>query len=272
MNELKARVISALVLAAAVLGATLAGGWLFAVISTLIAMIVWAEWYDVVCPNGDDRIRLLGFFYLGLVFVGALIAPNGMMPFVWATATAAFAVSSATLAGGKWSVVGFLYSGMALVALNMLRESGADISGLIAVLFLFAVVWATDIGAYFAGRRFGGPKIAPAISPKKTWSGGFGGVGSAVVAGTFLFACAGLGDYGLAAGVAIVLSVISQVGDFFESWIKRRNGVKDSSHIIPGHGGFMDRVDGLVFAAIGLWVLCILGAGFDRPSSAYFGS
>lgn len=270
MNELKARSLSAVVLAVAVLGATLVGGWLFAVVSTAIAMVVWAEWVDVVCPNGDDRIRLLGFFFLGLVFIGALFVPNGAMPFVWAAATAAFAVSSVSLVGGKWSLIGFLYSGLALVALNMLREAGGHASGLIAVLFLFGVVWGTDIGAYFAGRRFGGPKIAPAISPKKTWSGGFGGLGSAIVAALILFAIAGLGSYGVAILLAIVLSVVSQAGDFFESWLKRRNGVKDSSHIIPGHGGFMDRVDGLVFAAIALWLLCVLDAGFARPSSAFF--
>lgn len=271
MNELKARALSAVVLGVAVLGATLVGGWLFAVISTAIAMVVWAEWVDMVCPNGDDRIRLLGFFFLGLVFLGALLVPNHTMPFVWAAATAAFAVSSVSLVGGKWSLIGFLYSGLALVALNMLREAGAYSSGLVAVLFLFAVVWSTDIGAYFAGRRFGGPKIAPAISPKKTWSGGIGGLAAAIVAGLVIVSLDGNAtSYSVAVLLAIVLSVTSQAGDFFESWIKRRNGVKDSSHIIPGHGGFMDRVDGLVFAAIALWGLSVLGAGFERPSAAFF--
>lgn len=271
MNELKARVISGVVLAVAVLGSTLVGGWLFAVVSTLIAMIVWAEWFDMACPNGDDRIRLLGFFFLGLVFAGALVVPNGAMPLVWGVATIAFAATSVALAGGKWSVVGFLYSGMSLVALNMLRESGASVTGLVAILFLFAVVWATDIGAYFVGRHFGGPKIAPAVSPKKTWSGGFGGIGSAVIAAMIVFVCAGLDGYARAVALAVVLSVLSQAGDFFESWIKRRNGVKDSGHIIPGHGGFMDRVDGLVFAAIALWLLSVHEGGFERPSMAYFG-
>ena len=270
MNDLRARIASAVILAVLVLGSTLVGGWLFAIICTLIAMIVWAEWFDVVSPNGDDRVRLLGFFFLGLLFVAGLIVPNGTMPYVWALATIAFAAASVSMAGGKWAVAGFVYSGLALVALNMLRHSDTNASGLVAILFLFAVVWATDIGAYFAGRHFGGPKIAPAISPKKTWSGGFGGVGSAIVAALGVFLFAGRDAFGLAVVLAIVLSVISQAGDFFESWIKRRNGVKDSSHIIPGHGGFMDRVDGLVFAAIALWVLCILDGGFSRPSTAFF--
>lgn len=272
MNDLKARVVSAVVLGVIVLAATLAGGWFFAIVSTLIAMIVWAEWFDVVCPNGDDRVRLLGFFFLGLVLVGALFVPNQSMPLIWAVATIAFAFSSVAASGGVWPVAGFLYSGMALVGLNMLRESGSSASGLIAILFLFAVVWATDIGAYFAGRRFGGPKIAPVISPKKTWSGGIGGVVSAIMAALVVSVVAGIGFGWRLAFLAILLSVISQAGDFFESWLKRRNGVKDSSHIIPGHGGFMDRVDGLVFAAIALWALGVLQAGYARPSTAYFGA
>lgn len=270
MSNLKARVLSALVLGVVVLGATLIGGWLFAVVSTAIAMLVWAEWVDVVCPNGDDRIRLLGFFFLGLVFLGALVTSNAAMPLVWAIATLAFAATALVLVGGLWSVAGFLYSGCALVALMMLRESGASASGLVAVLFLFAAVWSTDIGAYFAGRHFGGPKIATAISPNKTWSGAIGGLIAAVVAAIVVFALAGLHSFVLAGFLAAILSVVSQAGDFFESWVKRRAGVKDSSRIIPGHGGVMDRVDGLVFAAIALWIMAIAASGSARPSAAFF--
>lgn len=270
MSDLRARVFSAVVLSVIVLAATLAGGWLFAVVSAAIAMIVWAEWVDVVCPNGDDRIRLLGFFLTGLVFLAALFVPNGAMPLVWAIATLAFAIASALLVGGLWPLAGFLYSGGALVALIMLRNSDGRASGLVVILFLFATVWATDIGAYFAGRRFGGPKIAPAISPKKTWSGGIGGVLSAILAALLVFAAAGLRPFSLAVALAFILSVVSQAGDFFESWVKRRAGVKDSSHIIPGHGGFMDRVDGLVFAAIALWLLALAGFGYGPSAMALF--
>jgi len=271
MSELKARIVSALVLAAVVLTATLAGGWLFAAVATMIAVIVWAEWLDMACPGCDDRIRLLGVVLLGLLFVGALFLPNSRMALAWAVATAAFVLAAMGFSGEKWSVAGFLYSGLTLVALIMLRESGDAASGLIAILFLYAVVWATDIGAYFAGRAIGGPKILPVVSPKKTWSGGIGGVISAIFAGIVVLAVAGVGSPGLAVILAVVLSVVSQIGDFFESWIKRRAGVKDSSRIIPGHGGFMDRVDGLVFAAIVLWAMSLAGGGFERPSSAFFG-
>lgn len=270
MSNLKLRVLSALVMGVVVLAATLIGAWPFAVVATVIAMLIWTEWVDLACPNGDDRIRLLGFFFLAVIFLGALFVPNGVMPLVWAAATLAFAAVSVILVGGLWAVAGLLYSGGALVALITLRESGESASGLVAVLFLFAAVWSTDIGAYFAGRRFGGPKIATAISPNKTWSGAIGGLFAAILAAIVLFAIAGLQSFVLAGFLAAILSVVSQVGDFFESWMKRRAGVKDSSRIIPGHGGVMDRVDGLVFAAIALWIMAIAASGFERPSAAFF--
>jgi phosphatidate cytidylyltransferase len=116
------------------------------------------------------------------------------------------------------------------------------------MLFIFAVVWATDIFAYFIGRAIGGPKLAPPISPGKTWSGAIGGTLASVLAGLAVVYLAGEPvGFGLVA-VILLLSIASQIGDLFESWIKRRFGVKDSSRLIPGHGGVMDRVDGLVSA------------------------
>jgi phosphatidate cytidylyltransferase len=181
-----------------VLGATLLGGWLFAIVSTAIAMLVWAEWVDVVCPNGDDRIRLLGFFFLALVFLGVLIAPNAAMPFIWAGATIAFAATSLILVGGLWSVAGFSLFGRRAGGVDHVARIRRIRFRPVAVLFLFATVWATDIGAYFAGRHFGGPKIATAISPNKTWSGGIGGLLSAIVAAILVFALAGLKTFLLA--------------------------------------------------------------------------
>ena len=130
---------------------------------------------------------------------------------------------------------------------------GGDQAGLIAILFLFAVVWATDILAYFVGRALGGPKLAPSISPGKTWSGAVGGaLGGRCSPAWRLRRRTGWGGRGPAL-VALLLAIVSQFGDLFESFVKRRSGVKDSSHIIPGHGGVMDRVDGLVAAAFTLY-------------------
>jgi phosphatidate cytidylyltransferase len=134
------------------------------------------------------------------------------------------------------------------------------------VLLLFAIVWTTDVLGYFAGRAFGGPKLWPAVSPKKTWSGAIAGtVGAVVVA---LLVAAQFGSFNRIAiiTVALLLSVVAQAGDLFESWVKRQFDAKDSSHIIPGHGGVMDRLDGFWAAAVAGCVVGLLRGGFDEPA------
>ena len=138
-------------------------------------------------------------------------------------------------------IAGLAYLLPGCLALLWLRFYG--VAGLLNTAFLLTVVWASDIGAYGAGRLFGGPRLAPRISPGKTWSGGVGGLCAAVLAG----AC--FGPFPGALLVAALLGVVSQAGDLWESAIKRKFGVKDSGRIIPGHGGVLDRVDGLLAAA-----------------------
>jgi phosphatidate cytidylyltransferase len=134
--------------------------------------------------------------------------------------------------------------------------------GFAALIFVLLIVWATDIGGYFAGRGIGGPKLWPKVSPNKTWSGAVGGfVGSLAVAGGF--AASGLGKALPLLALAGVLSVASQLGDLFESAVKRRFGVKDSSHLIPGHGGLLDRLDGLVAALVLAVIVGLLRYGAD---------
>ncbi|TCD13211.1 phosphatidate cytidylyltransferase [Oricola cellulosilytica] len=270
MTNLQARLVSALVLAAIVLLATISGGWLFAVMAAAVAVLIWGEWVDVACPLADDRVRLLGFGAIALVFLAALFLPNAALFWIAVIALAGFALVCWGIGEGPWPVYGLVYAGATFVAVIMLRSSSVGGSGLIAILFLYATVWATDIGAYFAGRRFGGPKVAVAISPNKTWSGAIGGAASAVVAGVLVFSAAGLEDTATAIGLALFLSVVAQAGDFFESWIKRRNGVKDTSQIMPGHGGMMDRTDGLIAAAIALWLLGLALAGPAESAAAFF--
>lgn len=147
-----------------------------------------------------------------------------------------------------WYGLGGLYA-LALVG-SACALRFADGAGLSAILFLFAVVWAADVCAYFAGRTFGGPKLAPRISPKKTWSGLIGGVAGAVITGLVVLSSLGHTLLPVHALVAAILALVSAGGDLFESHLKRVFGVKDSSHLIPGHGGFMDRLDGFVMAAI----------------------
>ncbi len=139
-----------------------------------------------------------------------------------------------------------LASGRLLAALLWLRADGA--TGRWNVLFVVFVVWASDIGAYAAGRLIGGTKLAPSISPGKTWSGAAGGLLAAVLVALAVAAVSGPVSARVVA-VAAGLSVISQLGDLFESWMKRHLGVKDSGRLIPGHGGLLDRLDGLLAAA-----------------------
>jgi phosphatidate cytidylyltransferase len=146
-----------------------------------------------------------------------------------------------------WIVAGLLYALIAALPPILLRHS-VDF-GLVAILFLFGVVWATDIGGYAVGRIVGGAKVWPAVSPKKTWSGTFGGIFAAVIVGCVVVHYAGLPIGGIIILTA-ALSIASQAGDFFESAIKRHFGVKDAGNIIPGHGGVMDRLDGFIVAAL----------------------
>lgn len=153
-----------------------------------------------------------------------------------------------------WLAGGFVYIGIAALMLAALRLLPFEPAHVILIALMLAVI-GTDVGAYFAGRTFGGPKIAPAISPAKTWSGLFGGMigaGLGLVLGSY--ATEGFADLGIKLAVGPIIAVIAQAGDFFESWMKRRAGVKDSGRLIPGHGGLFDRLDGLlaVMFAIGL--------------------
>jgi phosphatidate cytidylyltransferase len=260
LHPLLLRVITGLVLVALALTAVWLGGPVFAALVAAAALVMFTEWVAmhrmsrlvsraglailagaVLLTAGGrlaEAILLLGF---GAIVIGLLAAIAGSRP-----ATGGF-----DRAGGSAAVVGLLYCALPAVALIWLR--GLTL-GLEATIFVLVCVWATDIAAYFAGRAIGGPKLAPAISPNKTWAGAFGGVvGAMLVAGglalAFLASVEGQGGvkfFLLAGGLAMV----SILGDLYESWLKRRAGVKDSGTLLPGHGGVMDRLDGLVPVAI----------------------
>ncbi len=162
----------------------------------------------------------------------------------------------------KWLVAGVVYAGAAAFCPMVLRAD-PDF-GLVAIFFLFAVVWMTDIAAYFVGRIFGGPKLWPAVSPNKTWSGALGGLAGAVLAAFVVASFAAL-SHRAAIVLAALLSVASQAGDLFKSHLKRRFGAKDASHIIPGHGGVMDRLDGFIFAATLATLIGLARGGWSGP-------
>lgn len=155
----------------------------------------------------------------------------------------------------KWDLIGVLYIVIPVLCLIELRSAK---NGLDAILFLFIVIWSTDIGAYFTGKTIGGPKIAPKISPKKTWSGLIGGVILAIITSRFFIDFSDFNNFATSIPAVVFLSVFSQVGDFTESALKRYFNVKDSGALIPGHGGFLDRCDGLLFAAPLFYILISL--------------
>jgi phosphatidate cytidylyltransferase len=154
-----------------------------------------------------------------------------------------------------WSAAGVYYAGFPAIALIAIRSDPQY--GFIAIMYLFIVVWCTDTGAYFAGRLIGGPKLAPGISPNKTWAGLLGGAATASLAGAVFALWFEETSVGALALVSLGLAIVSQVGDLGESAVKRIFGVKHSSDMIPGHGGVLDRLDGLVFAAIGAGLIAV---------------
>ena len=160
-----------------------------------------------------------------------------------------------------WMIAGLLYAGVLALAPAILRRDPA--LGLVAILFLFAVVWGTDIAAYFAGRALGGPKLWAAVSPNKTWSGALGGALGGVVTALLVVTVAGLVIAPMLVLVALVLSIASQAGDLLESALKRQFGAKDASDLIPGHGGLMDRLDGFLTAVLAAVMVGLLREGFD---------
>lgn len=253
-SNLGLRVVAALILAPFAIAAAWIGGWPWHLLALLVAVGLFAEWLAVIG---------LSWRYTPLIAGGAALLLVGAACIAgrFDIAAAAFLVGLALVAAlapsplRLWSAMGLVYAAAALVGSIVLRADAQ--AGFVAVLFVFAVVWASDICAYFAGRAIGGPKLWPRVSPKKTWSGAAGGfAGSIAVA--LAFAAAEAGSAVSLALLGALLSVAAQLGDLAESAVKRRFDVKDSSHIIPGHGGLMDRLDAfvavvVVAALIGVW-------------------
>ena len=254
MSNLQLRIISGAVFGAIVIGGVWFGGLPFRILCAAMAAGVFVEW-RAITGTASPAFIVRASELLFIAALGFLIA--GMPPiFVFGLVSAAvfvgFAAKMAGAASG-WLPAGIAYAGFPAVSLAFLR--GADDAGLLATLLLLATVWATDIFAYFVGRSLGGPKLAPSISPGKTWTGAVGGVAAAVAATLAVAAWFGPNGNPVLPIVVVLVSIWSQIGDLFESWVKRRFGVKDSGTMIPGHGGVMDRVDGLVAAAVALYVL-----------------
>lgn len=228
----------------------------------LVAAIAGVMAWEFTRMDGKSGPKHRTFAIVAAVAAVAAMALVGPWAALIVIVLATLALVLADQAGERKGlhVVQFATVYVALPAVSLLYVMA--VGGRLSIFWLLAVVWATDIGAYAFGRTFGGPKLAPSISPKKTWSGSVGGLGCAVLASAGLL----LWGYDMAltlslAASAAGLSVVSQAGDLFESALKRRYHVKDSGSLIPGHGGVMDRFDGLWAAAPVAAALCLVLSG-----------
>ncbi len=263
MGDLPRRALSALVVAPPAVLAAWAGAPYFGALVLVAALVLAWEW-DRMC---DGRFGPAGIV---LAFSVAVVAGFGWLgEWRWGLATAAagfgavFAVERSTRREAAfWAAFGAFYVGVPALAILWLRADPE--AGRASVLWLIAVTAATDVGAYFSGRVMGGPKLAPRVSPGKTWAGLFGGViaaGAAGAAGGWLVE----GRVVVLAGAGVMLALVGQAGDLFESAAKRRFGRKDMSGLIPGHGGLFDRVDGLVVVILAVAVATLfIGAPVPR--------
>jgi phosphatidate cytidylyltransferase len=256
-RNLMMRVLAAAVLAPAAIAILYAGGWLWTALVTLAAIGLYVEWLTIVGAR-TPRVMAAGIVTLFGAAVWLGIGRIGPTYVIIALGVIVAALLSPHRRG--WAALGGCYAFAALIASVAVRLD--QVWGFTALMFVLLIVWVTDIGGYFAGRGIGGPKLWPRVSPKKTWAGAIGGFAASLVV-TAGFAAFGLGKIGPLLLLAAVLSIASQLGDLFESAVKRRFGVKDSSQIIPGHGGLLDRLDGFVAAIVLAAIFGILRGGAD---------
>lgn len=264
LSSLTLRIISALVLAPVVLIVVWIGELPFLVLMAILAALIASELKTLLLDGQRSDMVLLAFAgILAVAIAGAGAAGAGLLM--------GLAGMASGVAWRLWRrqpllpvVISYVYLVVPLVAFIWFRMDAQY--GIAVASWLLAVVWATDIFAYFAGRSIGGAKLAPSISPGKTWAGLAGGVVGAAAAGLATELVLGFGPGIILPLISAFLAVVAQMGDLFESALKRRIGVKDSSGLIPGHGGILDRIDGLV-AAIAVAAVIALLHGATSPGA-----
>ena len=259
-GSLQLRVISALVLAPlAVAVAWFGWPWLPLVTAVAGAVMAW-EWARL-CGGREQVVLLIGIVVIAVVSAAMpRVAIATGLAVSFGGAALLFGIARGEGSGAPfWLALGALWIALPCVLLLWLaRDEGAGRS---TVLWIFAVVWATDIGAYMVGRRLGGPRLAPRWSPRKTWTGLIGGIACAALAGWGTAAALGISPALPLVLVSAGLAIVEQFGDLAESVAKRRFGVKDSSGLIPGHGGLLDRLDGLLAVIPAVALLTLFGGG-----------
>jgi phosphatidate cytidylyltransferase len=261
-RELVLRIVSAAILAPLAVGIAWLGGWAFFTFWTLAAAGILWEWRRMVADRG--AAGGLGECALVAAAIAAMVGFGGVAALILLYGAVVECLAARAGQRRLWIAGGIVYAGALPVASILLRADARY--GFVAIVFLFAVTWATDVLAYFVGRLVGGPKLWRRVSPNKTWSGAIGGAAGGIAAALTVIHLAHIANSLAVAGLALLLSIASQAGDLFESALKRRFGVKDASHIIPGHGGIMDRLDGFLAAAVLAAIIGIARGGMDAPA------
>lgn len=237
-QELATRTVVGFALVGFALAILWSGGFAFWLITTIIGIVMLGEWSNLAGADAATVRRMQFTLSVPLAIMCPLAAGPQFFALGLIAAAAVF-----TLVSTKRRVLalGIIYTGLPVLALLLIRKQP---DGLLFAIWAMALVWMCDIGAFFVGRAFGGPRLAPMISPNKTWAGFVGGIIAAGAFGAVLHF-----GWGLPLRLTLatpLLAVVAQAGDLYESWLKRQAGVKDSGTILPGHGGLMDRLDGLM--------------------------
>ncbi len=241
-SELAQRILVGVILIIVATAEIWFGGIAFWILVTVGGLIMVSEYAGLLKVSDEHRRMAMFAMCIPLGVLAPLALGPGFfaLGLVFGMAIAVAIVAKNTALGG-----GLVYVGMPILALLWLRQIPDN--GLVLTFWALSLVWATDIGAFFAGRAIGGPKIAPAISPSKTWAGLLGGMAMATLLAVGFNRWLELPSSLVWA--TPILAIAAQVGDFFESWMKRKAGVKDSGTLLPGHGGVLDRLDGVVTVA-----------------------
>lgn len=253
-KNFRQRVVSASIMAPAFFATVWFGDWWFTASVAGFTVMGLLEWLKIVDAKPQRPLEILAgsSLFATLALATWQTATFGLYALAALTSILLLAAILLKRPHPSWIAIGLPYmagGGLAIIALRACEN------GLAQVSYLLAVVWGTDSGAYLAGKIIGGPKLAPTISPKKTLAGSLGGIVLAIALGSAVAATFKAENLWISIVLAIVLSIASQLGDLFKSYFKRRANMKDSGDLIPGHGGVLDRIDGLAFASI-LFALC----------------
>jgi phosphatidate cytidylyltransferase len=264
-HDLGPRLLSAAVIVAVIATGLYFGGYVFAILAAIVFGITYREWEQMVTLK---PLAPLGMAMLGLLALAAVAYPT----FGWLGVIALIAIALLVATFGDkavlpWRIGGLIFFGVVLIAVLAMRGYGP--AGVVAGWYLGIVIAFNDTGAYFVGRVIGGPKLAPAISPAKTWAGSIGGWVIGTLAGTLYWIIFTHSPWGYGLAFSAILGIVGQVGDLTESAIKRVFRVKDSGDIIPGHGGFMDRLDSVTFGVLLLFLIGLVHGGIGNVSGGF---